>query len=100
SQQMVIVKTERLIARRASMAPADFADESQQLAAEQRKVCAECVFMLGGELADAPEVAASMTDINEEEEAGRESDILAGHEANAGEVGVTLGIARVSSCAR
>jgi len=99
SQQMVIVKTERLIARRASMAPADFADESQQLAAEQRKVRAEFVFMLGGELADAPDVAASMTDINEEEEAGRESDILAGHEANAGHVALIRGIRAMSRAA-
>jgi len=99
SQQMVIVKTERLIARRASMPPADFADESQQLAAEQRKVRAEFVFMLGGELADAPDVAASMTDINEEEEAGRESDILAGHEANAGHVALIRGIRAMSRAA-
>jgi hypothetical protein len=99
SQQMVIVKTERLIAKRASMAPTDFADESQQLAAEQRKVRAEFVFMLGGELADAPDVAASMTDINEEEEAGRESDILAGHEANAGHVALIRGIRAMSRAA-
>src|SRR4029079_12144757 len=95
----VIVKTERLIARRASMPPADFADESQQLAAEQRKVRAEFVFMRAGELADAPDVAASMTDINEEEEAGRESDILAGHEANAGHVALIRGIRAMSRAA-
>jgi hypothetical protein len=99
SQQMVIVKTERLIAKRGSMAPADFTDESQQLAAEQRKVRAEFVFMLGGELADAPDVAASMTDINEEEEAGRESDILFGHDANAGHVALIRGIRAMSRAA-
>jgi len=99
SQQMVIVKTERLLARRTTMPPADFADESQQLAAEQRKVRAEFVFMLGGELADAPDVAASMTDINEEEEAGRESDILAGYDANAGHVALIRGIRAMSRAA-
>ena len=55
--------------------------------------------MLGGELADAPDVAASMTDINEEEEAGRESDILAGHEANAGHVALIRGIRAMSRAA-
>ncbi len=99
SQQMVIVKTERLIARRATMPPAEFADQSAQLAAEQRKVRAEFVFMLGGELADAPDVAASMTDINEEEEAGRESDILAGYNANAGHVALIRGIRSMSRAA-
>jgi hypothetical protein len=99
SQQMVIVKTERLIAQRATMSAADFADASQQIAAEQRKVRAEFVFMLGGELADAPDVAASMTDINEEEEAGRESDILAGYDANAGHVALIRGIRSMSRAA-
>ena len=99
SQQMVIVKTERLLARRATLSPTDFADESQQLAAEQRKVRAEFVFMLGGELADAPDLAASMTDINEEEEAGRESDILAGYNANAGHVALIRGIRAMSRAA-
>ena len=99
SQQMVIVKTERLIAQRATMSASDFADASQQIAAEQRKVRAEFVFMLGGELADAPDVAASMTDINEEEEAGRESDILAGYDANAGHVALIRGIRSMSRAA-
>jgi len=99
SQQMVIVKTERLIARRATMQPTEFADESAQLAAEQRKVRAEFVFMLCGELADAPDVAASMTDINEAEEAGRESDILAGYNANAGHVALIRGIRSMSRAA-
>jgi hypothetical protein len=99
SQQMVIVKTERLIARRASMSPESFADESAQLAAEQRKVRAEFVFMLGGELADAPDVAASMTDINEEAEATGESDILAGYNANAGHVALIRGIRAMSRAA-
>jgi hypothetical protein len=93
------VKTERLIARRAAMTPSEFADSSAQLAAEQRKVRAEFVFMLGGELADAPDVAASMTDINEEEEAGRESDLLAGYNANAGHVALIRGIRAMSRAA-
>jgi hypothetical protein len=96
SQQMVILKTERLIARRTTLSTQDLADESQQLAAEQRKVRAEFVFMLGGELADDPELAASMTEINEEEEAARESEILEGRTANAGHVALLRAIRAMS----
>jgi hypothetical protein len=53
SQQMVIVKTERLIAARKSMSQNDFQEATLDLAAEQRQVRAEFVFMMGGELADA-----------------------------------------------
>jgi hypothetical protein len=96
---MVIVKTERLIARRGSLSAEALADESQQIAAEQRKVRAEFVFMLGGELADAPDVAESMTEINEEEEAERESDILAGRNANAGHTALLRAIRAMSRAA-
>jgi len=96
SQQMVILKTERLLARRATMSGQDFANESQQIAAEQRKVRAEFVFMLGGELADDPELAASMTEINEEEEAARESEILEGRTVNAGHVALLRAIRAMS----
>jgi hypothetical protein len=96
SQQMVIVKTERLIARRKSMTPEAFLDESQQIAMEQRKVRAEFVFMLGGELADAPDPTASLTDINEEAEAAGEEDLLAGRSANAGHIAVLRAIRAMS----
>jgi len=99
SQQMVILKTERLLARRATMSQEDYGSEAQQLAAEQRKVRAEFVFMLGGELADAPDVAASMTEINEETEAAGESDILAGRNANAGHIALLRAIRAMSRAA-
>jgi hypothetical protein len=99
SQQMVILKTERLLARRATMSQEDYSSEAQQLAAEQRKVRAEFVFMLGGELADAPDVAASMTEINEETEAAGESDILAGRNANAGHIALLRAIRAMSRAA-
>lgn len=55
SQQMVILKTERLIAK-AAMRPAPSADaiyeESLMIAAEQRSVRAELVFMTGGHFED------------------------------------------------
>lgn len=99
SQQMVILKTERLLAKRASMSAADFGNESQEIAAEQRKVRAEFVFMLGGELADAPDVAGSMTEINEEQEAAGESDLLAGRNANAGHTALVRAIRAMSRAA-
>lgn len=52
SQQMVVMLTERLIARREELSEDDFIREVQTLAAAQRRVRAEFVFMLGGELAD------------------------------------------------
>lgn len=55
SQQMVILKTERLIARTAARpAPSRDAvlDEAMTIAAEQRSVRAELVFMMGGHFED------------------------------------------------
>ncbi|HUF46482.1 MAG TPA: DUF4175 family protein, partial [Vicinamibacterales bacterium] len=65
SQQMVIVKTEALLARRATMAAADYADEARRLAAEQRMVRAAFVFMMGGEIADEVEEAEHSHEIAE-----------------------------------
>lgn len=52
SQQMLIIKTERLHASRNSMAAEAFQEQSRLLAVEQRMVKAEFVFMTGGEVAD------------------------------------------------
>jgi hypothetical protein len=52
SQQMVILKTERLLARAGTMTAGDLLDEAMSLAAEQRSVRAEIVFMMGGEFED------------------------------------------------
>jgi hypothetical protein len=99
SQQMVILKTERLIAKRASLSTEEFQNESAQIAAEQRKVRAEFVFMLGGELADDPAAAASMTELNEEAEAEGEADLLAGRAANAGHIALLRAIRAMSRAA-
>jgi hypothetical protein len=98
SQQMVILKTERLSARKAQLPPDDFATASAEIAAEQRKVRAEFVFMMGGELADAPDIA-NMTDINEEAEAAGEADILAGRNANQGRIALLRAIRSMSRAA-
>ena len=98
SQQMVILKTERLAARKSQMSADDFASASAEIAAEQRKVRAEFVFMMGGELADAPDIT-NMTDINEEAEAAGEDDILAGRNANQGRVALLRAIRSMSRAA-
>ena len=57
SQQMVLVLMERLEAGRDTLSDADLLSESRILAAAQRRVRAEFVFMLGGELEDDAHVA-------------------------------------------
>jgi hypothetical protein len=66
SQRMIIIKTERLLAQAATMPPEDYEYESRRLAAEQRAVRAEFVFMMGGEVQD------------EEEEAAHEHEVASG----------------------
>jgi hypothetical protein len=98
SQQMVILKTERLIARRGSLAVDSVNAEARQLAAEQRSVRAEFVFMMGGELEDIAGELAGTLELNEVTEAEAESDILAGRLQNQGRVAMMRAI-RVMSLA-
>lgn len=72
SQQMVIIKTERLIAKAPGLPAAAVLDEALNIAAEQRSVRAEIVFMMGGEFED------------EEVEAEHESELIEGRTANSG----------------
>jgi hypothetical protein len=73
SQQMLIVKTERLQQKRASLAADDLAEQSLNLAVEQRMIRAEFVFMLGGEIND------------EEVEAEQSVELQAGRLQNRGQ---------------
>lgn len=57
SQQMLIIKTERLQAERGKMPAEEFAQQSRMLAVEQRMVKAEFVFMTGGVVEDEVEEA-------------------------------------------
>ena len=93
---MVIQKTQQLIAKRSTVAADAFAAEAQEIAVEQRKVRAEFVFMLGGELADAADPAANLNDLNEEAEAEGEGDLAAGRNANAGHVALLRAIRAMS----
>ena len=96
SQQMVIVKTARLLAARASMSTENFNSASLDLAAEQRQVRAEFVFMMGGELADA---GLDLSTLNEEAEAAGEADIAAGRLANSGHIDLLRAIRSMSRAA-
>jgi hypothetical protein len=73
SQQMLIVKTERLNQRRGRLPVQDFAEASINLAVEQRMIRAELVFMLGGEVE------------NEETEAEQSTELQEGRLANRGQ---------------
>jgi hypothetical protein len=73
SQQMLIVKTGRLHQKRASLSADDLAEQSLNLAVEQRMIRAEFVFMLGGEIND------------EEVEAEQSVELQAGRLQNRGQ---------------
>jgi hypothetical protein len=99
SQQMVILKTERLMARQRTMPPAAFAEEAGNLAVEQRRVRAEFVFMMGGELAEEVASENSMDDLDETHEAESESDLSAGRMANQGRTALLAAIRAMSRAA-
>jgi hypothetical protein len=65
SQQMLIVKTERLHQQRAKLAPEALAEAALNLAVEQRMIRAEFVFMLGGEIQDEEVEAEQSTELQE-----------------------------------
>lgn len=67
SQRMIIQLTERLLERRTRMDPAEYTREAQGLAIQQRRVRAEFVFLMGGEVVDEVEEAAHSHEV----EAGR-----------------------------
>jgi len=93
---MVIVKTERLLGRRAKMPADELLSETLDLAAEQRQVRAEFVFMMGGELADA---GVDLNSLNEEVEAAGEEDLAAGRLANQGRLDILRAIRSMSRAA-
>ena len=65
SQQMLIVKTERLQQRRASLSDPDVTEAALNLAVEQRMIRAEFVFMLGGEVEDEAAEAEQSNELQE-----------------------------------
>ncbi len=65
SQQMLIVKTERLLKQQAAMPAAQVVEAALNLAVEQRMIRAEFVFMLGGEVEDEEVEAQESTELQE-----------------------------------
>jgi hypothetical protein len=84
SQQMVIVKTERLQAQRDRLAPDAFLEQSRLLAVEQRMVRAEFLFLTGGEVVD------------EVEEAEKGHELAAGRLENEGQIELLNAIREMS----
>lgn len=96
SQQMVILKTERLIATRAATPTANVADDAAQLAIEQRRVRAEFVFMMGGEFAQGSTGDDVTGELDETAEAEAEGDLAAGRMANRGRVSLLAAVRNMS----
>lgn len=65
SQQMVVLKIERLKAGEKRMAQAAAVEQAGLIAAEQRAVRANFIFLLGGHVEDEEEEAAQSTEISE-----------------------------------
>ena len=99
SQQMVILKTERLLAGKARLSPEAFADSAAQIGMEQRRVRAEFVFMMGGEVDDGQGEEISQTELNEVKEAEGEDELAAGRLLNAGRLALIRGIRDMSRAA-
>ena len=99
SQQMVILKTENLIAKRATLSTAALAEEAAQIASEQRRVRAEFVFMMGGEFAQEVTGDAAMDELDETHEAESESDLAAGRMVNRGRTALLAAVRAMSRAA-
>jgi hypothetical protein len=99
SQQMVILKTERLLARVRGLPADSVAQAALALAAEQRSVRAEFVFMMGGELAEEVLEAAGTLDVHEEAHAAADEELLTGRLANRGRIELTRAIRSMSHAA-
>jgi len=87
SQRMIIIKTERLLGQRDELSAADYAAEARRIAAEQRLVRAEFVFMMGGEIVD------------EVEEAEHEHEVAAGRLELRGRMEMTRAVELMSRAA-
>jgi len=98
SQQMVILKTERLQARR-GLSQDSLLYGAAEIAAEQRKVRAEFVFMMGGELGETPDANEDLSQLNEEAEAEGEADLAAGRNLNLGRIALLRAIRSMSRAA-
>ena len=93
---MVLLKTERLIARAPSLPADSVAEAAIGIAAEQRAVRAEFVFMMGGELAEDIAPEESMQDLQEHEHAEMDDEAIAGRLRNRGRAELLAAIRAMS----
>lgn len=93
SQQMVIVKTERLQTERRRHSAHQWAEETRMLAVEQRMVRSEVVFLSGGEVQDEVEEAEHSHELQEGrlENAGRAEMLRAINEMSRAEARLNAG---------
>ena len=98
SQQMVIVHTERALAERDGATGEAWLARTQAIAAEQRMVRAEVVFLSGGEVEDEVEEAARGDEVQEGrlENRGRAEMLRAMGEMSRAEAQLTAGAARAA----
>lgn len=98
SQQMVIVKTERLQTQRSTLSDEAHLEQAQMLAAEQRRVRAEVVFLSGGDIADEVEEAEHSHELQEGrlENVGRAEMVRAMAEMSRAESALTAGDLRAA----
>jgi hypothetical protein len=82
SQQMIVLKIQRLLSREQSMPRESVKQEAEEIAAEQRAVRANFIFLTGGHVEDEEEEAAHSHEIQEgrlENSARREITAAIGH---------------------
>jgi hypothetical protein len=93
SQQMVIMKTERLQAERPKRTAEDWTEQTRFLAIEQRMVRSEVVFLSGGEVEDEVEEAAHSHELQEGrlENAGRAEMLRAMNDMSRAEASLNAG---------
>lgn len=105
SQQMIVLRIERLIAARDSAArdprrtpvdPETLVRQAENIAVEQRRVRAEFVFMMGGELAEDVSGGDVLGDLNEHQHAEADADLSAGRVRNEGRAAVFAAIRAMS----
>jgi len=103
SQQMIVMRIERLLAARDSLGPAlrdeVFAERARNVAVEQRRVRAEFVFLLGGELSEEVAAEDNMGDLNEHQHAEVDADLSTGRVRNEGRQAVQAAIRAMSRAA-
>lgn len=103
SQQMIVMRIERLLVARdslgAGLSDEAFAERARNIAVEQRRVRAEFVFLLGGELSEEVAAEDNMGDLNEHQHAEVDADLSTGRVRNEGRQAVQAAIRAMSRSA-